>query len=72
MKKSELIELLLAIDDDPDVFVSTDEEGNGFSSLCAVEDSMIYQEGYEINVVHPDDIAGYDEDELERAIVLWP
>jgi hypothetical protein len=64
MIKSELIELLNAIEGDPPIILSGDEEGNRFSTLEAVEDSPLVDG----EPVHPDDAPR----NADRCICLWP
>lgn len=58
--------------DDLPVLVSSDEEGNSFEHLYAVEISKYYEIDREIQTVHPDDVDEYDIEDLTDAVVLWP
>ncbi len=70
MKAIDLIRKLNAFPANAEVVIAKDEEGNGFNELEEVEYSAIERDGYEIDVLHPDDED--DDGEYERAIVLWP
>lgn len=73
MKKSELIALLNEIEGDPEVWVSSDEEGNSFDTVGAVQEEQMYGEGREAHPVADEDIGvEYDEEDLVRVIVIWP
>ncbi len=64
MKKSELIAKLNEIEGDPDVMLSIDPEGNGFSSAAEVELSG----SVDGEPCHPDDA----DPAAEKIIVIWP
>lgn len=73
MKKSELIALLNEIEGDPEVWVSSDEEGNSFDTVGAVQEEKMYGEGREAYPVADEDIGvEYEEEDLVRVIVIWP
>lgn len=73
MLKSELIARLNEIEGDPEVFISSDEEGNSYRRLYAADEDKYVEDGREINFVHPDDVAEYEEDGdiLPVGIVVW-
>lgn len=52
------------------VIMSSDEEGNSFHSIYAVEQSKL--DSFEGEPVHPDDVDDYDPEDLTDAVVLWP
>ena len=80
MKVSELIELLKKYDQDSEVIMSCDEEGNGFSPLSDISNQIyvpdstysgdIYQTELDDDIEEEEDI--YDGDDGVKAIVLWP
>lgn len=72
MKVSELIEKLQELDPELKIYLSKDEEGNGFSTLVDVEESFFYTDDYESRPIHPDDLPEYDDYKLFKAVVLWP
>ena len=75
MKVSTLKELVKAIPDDMNdavVYVSTDEEGNGFNPLYSVDMTSVadYGDG-ELSFYNPD-YHGEDDEDFVSAVVLWP
>jgi hypothetical protein len=79
MTVKELIELLCKEDKDRIVVMSSDEEGNGFSELCAIETAMYdpksRETGLEKLTKSLKDQGYTDEDVMtcgKKAIVLWP
>lgn len=54
------------------VLLSSDEEGNSFTDSFIVQTNFAHDDGWEINVVHQNDIDDYEQDEIERVVVLWP
>ena len=69
MKVHELMELLSALPQNAELWVSSDPEGNSFNRLaCAEEEYM----SVDMEPIHPDDLDDYDEDEVTLAVVLWP
>ena len=77
MKVRELVEKLLNEDQDAEVFVASDEEGNSINPLWSAVASQYLDTGSEIDLIHPADIeAGeYDEDDIAdfgSGVVLWP
>lgn len=70
MNVKELIAELKNYDPEMEIIVSSDEEGNSFSSLYTIGAAICYQDGNEISLVHPDDIDDYDEDELDTVLVF--
>lgn len=69
MKVHELMELLSALPQNVELWVSRDEEGNAFNRLAYVEEEYM---SVDMEPIHPDDLDEYDEDEVTRAVVLWP
>lgn len=74
MTVGELIEILLELNPKLPIFVSRDEEGNGFNPLTNVgtyfgtgeeSDGVIYNED-------EFDLSEYEEDEYQRIVVIWP
>lgn len=63
---------LAELRDDLPIILSSDEEGNSFGFLYDVEVSKYYEIDREIQTVHPDDVDGYDPEDLADAVVLWP
>jgi hypothetical protein len=72
MNVNELRTALDSFPDDLEILVASDEEGNDFKDLACIQESFIHRDGFEVNVLHPDDAAEYEEDELETALVIWP
>lgn len=72
MNIGELKRKIGTLPDETEVFISRDEEGNGFKSLAFVEGEFIYKDGREVDVVHPDDVEEYRSDNLFIGLVLWP
>lgn len=73
MKVSELRKRLSTFDDDLEIIVATDEEGNSFNPLHDVEVSQSYTDKWgSIEPVHPDDEASYNEGDLQPCVVIWP
>lgn len=76
MTKRELINLLeeSPAPDDTLVLLSSDHEGNSYRKANIDTDmSKAYPDGYEWQVLHPDDAVEYEEDgvELTDVIVVW-
>lgn len=78
MTVKELIELLIAEDQDAEVYVSSDEEGNTIKPVqepIGAHPAMncVYQTG-EIDIVDPDDVAAgeWDDDDIFNVIVIYP
>ena len=65
MTKKELIEQLGPYEDDMQVILSQDSEGNGFGSMWQVSVQNCKDEGH-------GRFEMYDEVTGEQAIVLWP
>lgn len=64
-----------ALADLPDnlpIYVSKDEEGNGFKNLYEVVVCKYRDDGDDGHPVHPDDVEEYDAEDLIDAVVLWP
>ena len=74
MTVKELRAALFYLDDNLEVYISRDEEGNGFKSLYSVEVENVYNNSYteDIEVVHKDDVEDYDPEYLKDGVVLWP
>lgn len=70
MKVKELQKKLAAMDPDLEVYLSRDEEGNGFCNLADCEEDF-YRDG---EPVHSDDVDEYIESgyTLEKGVTLWP
>lgn len=76
MTKRELILLLeeSPAPDDTLVLLSSDQEGNSYRKANIDTDvSKAYPDGHEWEVLHPDDVPEYEEDEVELTdvIVVW-
>jgi hypothetical protein len=76
MTKGELIEMLQESDapDDTLIVLSSDQEGNSYRTAYLDEDlAKAYRDGYEWQVLHPDDVEEYEEDgvELTEVLVIW-
>jgi hypothetical protein len=76
----ELKELLDQYPDNTPVLIARDEEGNGFNHLNDYGFSHYTEDGYEVEVHHPNDIENYKEEALmdgedyvepPKALVLW-
>ena len=59
---------LADLPDDLPIYLSRDEEGNGYNRLYYVE-TCKYADGYS---VHPDDVEDYTPEDLIDAVILWP
>jgi hypothetical protein len=75
MKVSEAIALLKEADQDAELFVSSDEEGNSYRRAnISFPETMCDQDG-EFVSVHPDDLAAGEyegwEDTMFPAVVVW-
>lgn len=74
MKVKELKSAIKDLDDNLEVYVALDEEGNGFNNLYSVDVENVYDNSYtgDIEVVHKDDLEDYDPEYLKDGVVLWP
>lgn len=76
MKVRELIEKLRKLNQDHEVFMDSDSEGNSTRRLADVEEFMFLIEDDEISNVHPDDfVNGHYDDvaaDVQSAVVLFP
>lgn len=81
MKVKELVKLLTAksIDQDSEVILQRDSEGNGYSPLCGVDGKCVYIDGEVHSTKSSANDVCMDEDEWEnikksnkRCVVLWP
>jgi hypothetical protein len=58
------------------VIIARDEEGNGFGTNIDVTESNIEmgegKHGYIDSTIHEDDLADYEDRDLERVVVIWP
>lgn len=75
MKVSEAIKILQEADQDAEVYVSSDEEGNSYRRAnISVDETMCDQDG-DLVSVHPDDLAAGEyegwEDKMIAAVVVW-
>lgn len=72
MKVSELRELLAAQDPDTIVYVSSDEEGNSYNELEAWGEAFKTKQFGDI--IDADSIKeyGYEPEEIERIMILYP
>lgn len=70
MTVKELSKLLQKLPLEHKVFLSSDEEGNSFSTLICVQEEFFIEgdHNYDHECLHPEDA---DED-TPKAIVLWP
>ena len=60
-------------DKEQTVYLSRDEEGNGFRVASCLEEYLMVGDGpRDKHPVHEDDEDGYDADELEKAVIIWP
>ena len=67
---SKLIELLSQFPDDTPVVMAGDSEGNTIKPLEEIELNKGYVDGYEVELIHPDD---YEEcDVCGEVVSLWP
>lgn len=69
MNVRQLIKMLSGYDGDMPVVVASDAEGNGTPMLSDVGHSAMTDDG---ELVHPDDVADHEDDELTQVVVLWP
>ena len=81
MNVKDLKNALLNCDDNDEVILSTDEEGNGFSPLTTIEPSVYDPDNQEIHIRKLTKLlrnAGFTDEDLYygkngiNAIVLWP
>lgn len=73
MKVKELIKQLQEIPEDTEVWVSRDEEGNGFNPLGGVDFAKVwFTDNWEFQFTIEDELDEYPEDELRDIVVLWP
>lgn len=71
MKVKELKEALKEIDDNLEVLIASDEEGNSFNLLFEVSPNSRGQiESGQWETFHPDDWDDFPE--LQPVVVLWP
>lgn len=66
MKVADLVEMLLQLDQDLDVIIQKDSEGNGYEPVRGVEETMINEYG---EALHPED---YKEHGVNQAVVIFP
>lgn len=79
MKVKDLIEELQKLDQEAEVILSADGEGNGFAYLDGIEVSR-YTTRHGLEVLHPSDYLelleelkeGGEEDDTLLGVVLWP
>lgn len=72
MTKQELIDILESLPDDVVILLSSDEEGNRIREARVGELEKAYTEDTREWVsVHPDDIDGYDSEDLRDAVIFW-
>lgn len=74
MTIKELKSAIKDLDDNLEVYVARDEEGNGFNNLYSVDVENVYDNSYtgDIEVVHKDDLEDYDPGYVKDGVVLWP
>jgi hypothetical protein len=84
MKVKELIEILSTMDQDREVILQRDSEGNGYSPLCGVDDNTVYEsestsygEVYHEKLTEEDRKQGFTEEDLGTGngvpcVVLFP
>ena len=72
MKVENLITQLEKIPGDTEVWVSRDEEGNGFNPLTEVNFTKVWRHGkWEFDFLEEDE-SDYPQDQLQDLVVLWP
>lgn len=73
MNKKQLIELLKDVEDDTELLVSSDEEGNSFNSLEDVSTQYFaYKEGYEYYLLDDDNMEEVEDVGAKPVVVFWP
>ena len=75
MTVKELRKLLFEVDDDLEVIMSKDGEGNGFSPFSDLGEAYYVADSkWSGDVYNEDDLedCGIDKDEAKKCIVLWP
>lgn len=73
MKVKQLIEQLQKLPEDTEVWVSKDEEGNGFNPLEDIDYASVwFHSNWEFDYVAEEDKDEYPEDEFKHIVVLWP
>jgi hypothetical protein len=74
MNVGELKVALEGLDDELEVYLSSDEEGNSHHRLTEVDsESFVSDTGWEVEAVNPVDIPEfYDPEDVTRAVILWP
>jgi hypothetical protein len=82
MKVSELIEILKEYNQDAEVILSKDPEGNGYSSLYSIDEGSVHPDNLETDRIdsyysdaHSDDDCCLDPGERDgfaKVICLWP
>lgn len=73
MKLTKLIEQLkteLDAHGDLEVFVSADEEGNGFNPADFLDTYVVAKDDPDVYPV--DDPDEYEKDELDAVVIIWP
>lgn len=73
MTKEQLIAKINDLPDDIVFLISKDEEGNEFRKLTGFSPGWGYHDGYEWEVLHPDDYKEYIDsgDILTKVVVVW-
>jgi hypothetical protein len=69
MKVKDLIELLEKEDQNVDVIMASDSEGNGFNPLSCVETSLCEDADGFIELVNEEDVEDRD---VKPCVCLWP
>ena len=71
MTKGELLEYLedYNTDDEIEIIMACDGEGNNFSALANVEMGLVDADG---EVIHPDDVDEDSDDFVQDVLILWP
>lgn len=74
MTKQELLDMVAGLPDDIVFVLSSDREGNSYrEAYFDPQIAKAYEDGYEWQVLHPDDVARCEEDgvDLTDVVVFW-
>ena len=73
MNKQELLAVIKELPDDIVFLISSDDEGNSFRALYSLEASWGFDDGINIEPVHPDDAKDYIDSGqvLTKVATFW-
>ena len=72
MNKNQLIKQLQKIKGNPNIVMSSDPEGNSFSTLYEVDGEIGYFDEENREFIDTEDMQEEDYDKYTKSIVLWP